>query len=287
MPAGIRDYVKQHSPLIDEALRSLLPVSKLAGADRLNRAIEYAVLGGGKRMRPVLALLSAEICGAAPSAALEVGCAVEFLHAASLALDDLPVMDDAAMRRGRAAVHVRFGGDIAILASLALLNESYKFFARYPGLLRRAVEEIGVDGMIGGQAVDVCGSNSEGRMEKTTALTRLSMAAGASAAGASQADSEVLVAFGHAMGEAYQICDDIADAFGSAADLGKTAGQDQRHGRFSIVDELGTDRAYEHAADLLQRACGAVHKHFGRCVHATLLEEFANGILVRGLELAR
>ena len=286
MSAAIRDYVEQHSPMIDRALRSLLPVSKLGGTDCLNEAIEYALFGG-KYMRPVLALLAAESCGAAPAAALPVACAVEFLHAASLALDDLPAMDDAGLRRGRAAVHVRYGEELAILASLALLNEAYGIFARYPGLLPKAVQEIGIDGMIGGQAADVCGERCQSRTEKTTALMRLTMAAGASAAGSGSAECETLAAFGHAVGEAYQIYDDLADAFAQDIDLGKTAGQDRRHGRFSIVSELQTEAACEHAAGLIHRACETVYAQFGDRRATRLLEDFANEILVRGLELVK
>src|SRR4051794_38938900 len=114
MSVAIRTYIEQHCPLIERALSSRLPVSRLQGAAALNDAVSYAVLSGGKRMRPVLTLLAAEICGAEAEAALPAACAVEFLHAASLALDDLPAMDNAGLRRGRAAVHVLYGQDHAI-----------------------------------------------------------------------------------------------------------------------------------------------------------------------------
>jgi farnesyl diphosphate synthase len=149
------------------------------------------------------------------------------------------------------------------------------------------VQEIGADGMIGGQAADVCGCPSESRTEKTTALMRLTMTAGAAAAGARSADSGILAAFGHAVGEAYQICDDIADACGRDIDLGKTAGQDRRHGRFSIVGERGPAAAWEHAASLIRDACRTVYARFGDSPGTRLLEEFANGILVRGFELVK
>ena len=287
MSAAIRTYIEQHSPLIDRALRSYLPVSKLEGAGILNDAIAHAVLAGGKRMRPVLTLLAAEVCGAKVEAALPGACAVEFLHAASLALDDLPAMDDAGLRRGRATVHVLYGQDQTILAALALLNAAYGIFAGVPGLLPLALREIGVDGMIGGQAGDLCSATWGNRLEKTTALTRLTMATGASAAGASAREIEVLMDFGHALGEAYQICDDIADTAGAELDLGKTAGQDARNGRRSIVNDLGREEASEYTRLLIDRACHSLRGHFGDLPPVKLLEEFVGTMVARGFELVK
>jgi geranylgeranyl pyrophosphate synthase len=280
MSTALDAYIQQQQPLIDRALRARLPISKLGGSATLNEAVAYAVLSGGKRMRPILALLAAEACGASAESALGVGCAVEFLHAASLALDDLPAMDDAGLRRGRASVHALYGQGVAILAALALLNESYAIFAGYPELLPRAVREIGVDGMVGGQAVDIYGSSARSRFEKTTALTRLSMAAGAAAAGASPADAHVLIAFGHSLGEAYQICDDVADAFSSDAELGKTTQQDRRHGRGSAVEEFGEVQASEHAAGLVRNACENLRGRFEGYA-AELLQDFAYSVVER------
>ena len=287
MSTGIAAYIEERHLLIERALHSRLPVSHFAGAERLNEAVAYAVLGGGKRMRPVLAMLAAGICGAPPEAALPVGCALEFVHAASLALDDLPAMDDAALRRGRPALHLRHGQDMAILAAVALLNEAYAIFSDVPGLVCRAIREIGVNGMVGGQAADLRDSHSPGRMEKTTALTRLTMIAGAAAAGAGAADADALAAFGHALGEAYQICDDIADAAAREFELGKTAGQDRRHGRSNLVAEVGAAAACKHAHDIAERACHRLRAAFGDRPETALLEEFARSIVERGLLLVR
>ena len=139
--------------------------------------------------------------------------------------------------------------------------------------------------MIGGQAADIGGTRENSGLEKTTALTRLTMAAGAAAAGAESGDAELLAEFGHALGEAYQICDDIADAFGNDLELGKTAGQDDRHGRGSAVTELGRDAACEYARDLVERACRRLRNRFGDREPVALLEEFARSIVVRGYEL--
>jgi geranylgeranyl pyrophosphate synthase len=205
---------------------------------------------------------------------------VEFLHAASLIFDDLPGMDDAALRRGRPAVHVAFGVDLATLAGLALMNQAYLLFAlESPRLVKLAVREIGPDGMIGGQAVDVEGLPAPSRFEKTTALTRLTMAAGAIAARARAPEVRVLSGFGDALGEAYQILDDLADATGSESLLGKTAGQDARHGRGSAVAQWGPDGAGDRATRLVEQACAELRGHFGPSEPVRRLEAFAQTVV--------
>ena len=151
--------------LIESHLRALLPTSGLRETDRLNAAIRYAVFPGGKRMRPILTLLGAEAAGGQAEAALDAACAVEFLHAGSLIFDDLPAMDNARERRGVPALHLVFGEDIAVLAALALLNQAYAIFGRSPRLIAEAVSCIGINGMIGGQAVDLAyrGAGSSNR----------------------------------------------------------------------------------------------------------------------------
>ena len=143
--------------LIEDALQDFLPLSRLESAARLNDAIHYAVFPGGKRMRPLLTLLGARIAGVPLDDALPAACAVEFLHTSSLIFDDLPSMDDAALRRGSATLHLVFGEDIALLAALALLNQAYALFGSNTCLLAEAVACIGSNGMIGGQALDLAG----------------------------------------------------------------------------------------------------------------------------------
>jgi geranylgeranyl pyrophosphate synthase len=281
MSALIREYIEEHRESIERTLRSCLPESSLAGADDLNRAIEYAVFPGGRRMRPILTLLASEICGGSSQQALRAAAAVEFVHAASLAIDDLPCMDDAGLRRGAAAVHVLHGADLAILAALALLNRAYSLFAEVPGLLAHAVREIGASHMIGGQAIDLRGQNTAGRMEKTTSLTRLTMVAGAAAADAGIRDMAPLIAFGHDLGQAYQICDDLADVFDSDESTGKTSGQDCRHGRGSAVSNLGPTRARARAADLIDQAARDVRAHFGPTGPVEILVAFAQSVVPR------
>lgn len=265
---------------IEAALRDALPVSRLDGAARFNAAVEYAVFPGGRRLRPALAMLAAEVCGGKSANARRVACAVEFLHAASLVFDDMPCMDDAAVRRGGAAVHIAFGADLATLAALALMNQAYLLFSlESPRLVPLAVQEIGADGMIGGQAVDLEGVPARSRLEKTTALTRLTMAAGAIAARARAPEVRVLRSFGHALGEAYQILDDVADAFASESLLGKTAGQDARHGRDSAVVQWGPEGARDRATGIMEQACAELRRHFGRSEPVRLLDAFARTVV--------
>jgi geranylgeranyl diphosphate synthase type II len=141
--------------LIESELGDLLPCSNVGVAGRLNSAMCYAVFPGGKRMRPVLPLMGTPVVNGSVDRALPTSCAVEFLHAASLIVDDLPAMEDADVRRGRPALHLAFGEDIELLTALSLLNQAYAIFGRKPALIREATGCIGVDGMIGGQAVDL------------------------------------------------------------------------------------------------------------------------------------
>ena len=243
--------------LIEDALQDFLPLSRLESAARLNDAIHYAVFPGGKRMRPLLTLLGARIAGVPLDDALPAACAVEFLHTSSLIFDDLPSMDDAALRRGSATLHLVFGEDIALLAALALLNQAYALFGSNTCLLAEAVACIGSNGMIGGQALDLAGKTAgpisfNSRNRKTSSLMRLTLVAGAMAAGASPAAVGALASVGEDFGEAYQVCDDLLDQL-----------QDARHQRPSHAADFGPQACREHVSGLLGRARRTLHAQFG------------------------
>ena len=189
MPARIHAYIREHAPLIETSLERHLPQSRVQSAARLNQAIRYAAMTGGKRVRPVLTLLAAQLCGGAREQVLPVACGVEFVHAASLAADDLPAFDNALIRRGRPSVHAAFGQDLATLATLALLNQAYALFADVEGLVAEAARAIGCEGMIGGQAADLAGAPHYDRVSKTAALVRLAVTAGAMASAAGPAET--------------------------------------------------------------------------------------------------
>jgi geranylgeranyl diphosphate synthase type II len=294
-------FVSSNRPRIEEALAGWLPQSTVAGTESFNEALRYAVFPGGKRLRPLLTLLGAGLGGASDGQALTLSCAVEFIHTSSLILDDLPSMDDAELRRNRPALHIVFGEGVAILAAVALLNQSYNLFAaaaceaaqaaRLPALIREATGCIGSSGMTAGQAGDLALSGVRaGRPAppscdlKTTALMRLMMVAGAIISGAPDAEVGALAAFGERLGRAYQIYDDLADAVGDRAATGKSAGQDLRHLRPTVVEGLSHLEVHRLAAEVLESSQAALAP-FGDRPGARLLRAAADNIFA-GLRAA-
>lgn len=296
--------VRRHRRSVEAALVDYMPLSTQPHAKRLNEALQYSLFPGGKRWRPVLTLLGAELTGACAQDALPAACAMEFLHTSSIIFDDLPAMDDASVRRGRAALHCVFGESVALLAALALMNESYALLARTARrcghdeaaawLVEEAGRCIGPDGMIGGQAVDLAlqgtGQGPDAlvsRNLKTTALMRLTMMAGAVACGADEADASVLADFGESLGMVYQICDDLLDELAEPEHLGKPAKQDMRHCRPSYVAELGIESAHRLAGSLLEEAKSSLRERFGNRPEVELLSDAASMILQGSGHLAQ
>ena len=243
---------------VDSRLAELLPGTGEAPA-LLVRAATEAVDGPAKRLRPVLALLAAEHFGAgrhARAAALDAGCAVELVHAASLILDDLPCMDDAALRRGRPAHHRRFGQDVTVLTAVALLNEAYAVLAACDlppdgrlTLVRRLTEAVGFRGLVAGQLRDLRerdGLGDPGALhvlngQKTGCLFVAAVEAGALAGGAPPHRLGAARAFGARLGEAFQILDDLLDATSTPELAGKDVGQDG--GKPTVVSLVGPEGA--------------------------------------------
>jgi geranylgeranyl diphosphate synthase, type II len=283
---------------VEAALRAHLPVSRLPAARRLNEALRYALFPGGKRLRPALSLLASRLVGLPRAEALAIACALEFLHSSSLIIDDLPGMDDAYLRRNRRTLHLVFGEGTAMLAALALLNQSYALLAEaarscaVAGAVETLVSEtarvVGAEGMIGGQAIDLelragCTDAAalEGRDLKTVALMRLMMTAGALACGAGKEEIRALVEFGECFGRAYQVCDDLLDETHDSYLSGKTVGQDERHGRASAVKALGTQGARRMARELIERGTRAFHARFDQSIEAELLTDAAYYLINR------
>jgi len=295
-------FIASHQQPLEEGLASHLPLGHHMGAGRLNDAITAAVFPGGKRMRPLLTVMGAQAAGVSARAALTAAVAIEYLHSSSLILDDMPAMDDAAVRRGRAALHVAYGEGVAMLAALALLNQAYALLARaaesngaaaVAELIHEATLCVGANGMIGGQAADIerCAANDSDMLTmrnlKTTALLRLAMTAGAIAGGASPDDVAALAHYGESLGYAYQVYDDLLDEVGDSHHLGKPAGQDARHGRPSFVAQLGIEGAHALTIRLIEQARAAINDQFGHTNAACLLNDAADFIFgdVRGLNL--
>lgn len=296
MPEGLDAYICRRRRLIDAALEECLPLSSQPHTRGLNEALRYAVFPGGKRWRPLLTLLGAELVGAAAAAALPAACAMEFLHTSSIIFDDLPAMDDADMRRGVPALHRVFGEGVALLAALALLNESYCLLARAAlengrremsaRMIIEAAKCVGGNGMIGGQAVDLSlrgagqGTDAlQSRNLKTMALMRLTLMAGAAACGADEDDATALGAFGASLGAAYQICDDLIDDLGASGAIGKPVKQDARHRRSTCVTELGVEGARRLAAGLVAEGTTSLRQRFGPRPEVELLSDAAMMIL--------
>ena len=222
-------YVEKHRPQIEKSLREHLPFAPPQVATQFNEAVEYALFSGGKRLRPVLTLLSAELFGGKAEMLMPAAIAGEFIHTSSLIFDDLPCMDNASERRGKTSLHEKFGEGLAILVALGFLNASYGLvFVNYANLPERAmlahaelVECIGAAGMLGGQSVDLALAKGAGdvssfenesvRNLKTSALMRLSLRVGAILAGASHLDLAELSRFAELLGDAYQLSDDLID----------------------------------------------------------------------------
>lgn len=252
---------------VDGRLPRLIP-SPEERPRQVHRATHYALTSPGKRLRPVLTMVVGELFGAPAAPVLDLGCAVEMVHACSLILDDLPSMDDAQLRRGRPTVHREFGEEVALLAAFALLNRSYSLVVetaqglksrRYGSddLVHHLSAAIGTDGLISGQALDLEGQSETLDLErleyihshKTGALFIAAGELGAMAGNARRRDLEVVTRFAKNLGLAFQICDDLLDVVATPQETGKDGGQDQ--GKQTFVTLLGVEGARTLAAELL------------------------------------
>jgi geranylgeranyl diphosphate synthase type II len=227
---------------------------------KLEAALRYSLLGGGKRIRPVLCLATGEALGRDAEELLPAGCALELVHTFSLVHDDLPALDDDDLRRGQPSAHVQFGEDVAILAGDALLAEAFRLALRYPSPeVARELADATL-GMIGGQYLDV---TIDGELDpdglrrlhalKTGRLLRASVTTATAVAALPEPEREEWRAFGDELGVLFQIVDDILDATGTAEELGKTPGKDEAAGKVTYVSLHGLDRARELADEARAR----------------------------------
>jgi farnesyl diphosphate synthase len=271
----LQAWMQPHLDRVERALSDWVDASAPAG---LGQAMRYAVLDGGKRLRPLLVLAAAEAVGAgAGEAALRAACAIELIHAYSLVHDDMPCMDNDVLRRGKPTVHVQFGEAQALLAGDALQTLAFELLtpsdntvpadiqARCAGLLARA---SGYWGMAGGQAIDLASVGqqlTEDQLRqmhrlKTGALLLCSVQLGAACGGAAvpARTQDALVRFGQALGLAFQVVDDILDVTADSATLGKTAGKDAAANKPTYVALMGLEAAQHHADALAQQALQAL-----------------------------
>jgi len=282
LEAVLEDYRRQ----VEGALAAYLayPGGSDGGGcpDRLGEAMRYSVLGGGKRLRPILCLMAAEACGGLVERALPAACAIEMVHTYSLVHDDLPAMDDDDLRRGRATCHRAFDEATAVLCGDGLLTLAFEVLARDVRPVQAAVECVsilaraaGPEGMVGGQMADL---ESEGRLmegaggapeatlerlegihrRKTGALLRASLLLGAATAEARADQTQALDQYGQAVGLAFQIVDDLLDESGDEAKMGKRVGKDRELGKWTYPRFLGIEGSRRRARSLADEATAAL-----------------------------
>jgi len=263
--------------LLSKLLSDALLPDEIARPKRLMDAMRYSTLNGGKRLRPFLVVESSAVFGVAREAALLAGATLECIHCYSLIHDDLPAMDNSDLRRGRPTLHKKTDDATAILAGDGLLTLAFDIITRdeihkdptVRLLLTRALARAaGIGGMVGGQMLDLAGEGRFGDREpvdvarvqqmKTGALLRFGCIAGAILGQSSAKEYQALDDYGGALGEAFQIADDLLDVEGDATALGKQTGQDAALGKTTFVTQLGIDGAKQRLRDLLARADAAL-----------------------------
>jgi farnesyl diphosphate synthase len=271
-PFSFDVWMAARAQRVEQALARWVPADAPAG---LGEAMRYAVLDGGKRLRPLLVLAAADAVGGHAEAALRSACAVELIHAYSLVHDDLPCMDNDVLRRGKPTVHVQFGQAPALLAGDALQALAFELLtpesdavpaAMQARLCRLLARAAGYDGMAGGQAIDLASvgqaltEDQLRRMHrlKTGALLQASVMMGAACGDVPPPALGPLAEYGWAVGLAFQVVDDILDVTSDAATLGKTVGKDAANDKPTYVSLLGLDAARRYAGELGVQARAAL-----------------------------
>jgi len=272
MSVDVKDILRRGAELTDQALERLLPGPNQTPAS-IHHAMRHSVFAGGKRLRPVLCMEAARMVAATPelpAGVEDLAAALEMLHTYSLIHDDLPALDNDDLRRGKPTCHVAFGEATAILAGDALQTQAYETLAGLPIPAPAAVEIVKliaqatgtIDGMIGGQVLDLEAEHHKPTAElvnaihraKTGALIRVSLAGGAVYAGGTPDDVHRLTEFGRKAGLAFQIVDDVLDVTEDSAHLGKTAGKDLASDKATWPAVFGIDRSIEDAQQLIGEA---------------------------------
>jgi len=263
----------------------------IGGEDTVIKAMRYSALSGGKRLRPFLTVASASLFGVSREASLLTAAAIEFIHTYSLIHDDLPAMDDDALRRGKPSCHVVFGEAAAILAGDALLTFAFQVLAddrvhADPAvrceLIRTLSVASGYRGMVGGQMMDLEAENKTLSLDEIIRLQRLktgelfamSCEAGAILGKAPRMMRNALRGYAHDIGLAFQITDDLLDAEGTRSEVGKAVNKDRQAGKATLVSVLGIDRAREQARILANQARGHLESFDKKADDLRALAEF-------------
>ena len=292
----ITSYLSRKKDSVDKTLEKLVPPAKIFPSS-VHEAMRYSLFAGGKRVRPILAIATAEALGAKTAGLLPLASTLELIHTYSLIHDDLPAMDNDDFRRGRPTCHKVYGEAIAILAGDGLLNMAFEVLSdlhqlksvpanRLIAIIKEISTASGVFGMVGGQVVDM---ESEGKdidfptleyihTHKTGALIRASVRVGALYARAGKRDFTALTHYGEMVGLAFQIADDILDITGKQEEIGKDVGSDIKKGKKTFPSFYGLEESRRRAVEVVDKAITAL-KNFDR--KADSLRELAKYIINR------
>ncbi|MCC6526432.1 MAG: polyprenyl synthetase family protein [Polyangiaceae bacterium] len=292
--ASLRAYLEPRRQRVDRGLADFLGFGGRRPLE-LHAAMRYAVLGDGKRLRPILCIAGAEICGGGMEDVLPTACALELIHACSLVHDDLPALDGDELRRGQPSCHARFGPGIALLAGDALFSQAFELLVEQRRLsgASRTLDALavitgatGTDGMVAGQVEDMLHEGKPGdevtlefiHTRKAGALIRAALVCGGLLVGGDETRIAALGACGGALGHAFQVVDDILGESGDAAALGKPVGADRQRGKLTYPALLGLERSWVVAGRLVDEALEAVA---GLGPAAEPLRELARYVLER------
>lgn len=266
-------YIKEQANIVSERLNILLSENM---SSTVLEAMKYSVANGGKRIRPILAVEFAKVCGGDEKVALDFGCAVEMIHTYSLIHDDLPCMDNDVMRRGKPSCHIAFGEDTALLAGDALLTEAFSIIANTesvcPENIVRAVSYLsgfaGISGMVGGQILDLQFEKTAPSIDairrmyvlKTCGLIQASCVLGCLASDHYDAEKiNAAIEYAENLGLAFQIQDDILDIEGDVASLGKPIGSDEKNDKSTFVKYYGLEKSKQLVKEYTEKAISALN----------------------------
>lgn len=271
----LNKYLSTKKEKVENALDKSLAATN-PNVDKIIESMRYSLMAGGKRIRPILCLAACEMFGGNDDISMPTAVALEMIHTMSLIHDDLPAMDDDALRRGKPTNHVLYGEDVAILAGDALLSTSFEHVARETknvpaerivDVLRRLGTSVGAYGLAGGQVMDLECENRSGvtvkdlewiHLHKTAALLKVSVAAGAVLAGAKASDIAACELYAEKIGLAFQIADDILDVTSTSEQLGKTAGKDEEVNKTTYVKLWGLEQSKIEAQRIVDEAKSAL-----------------------------
>lgn len=289
----LKTYWTEKLQLVEAELAKIIP-AKMALAERLCEAMNYSLLAGGKRLRPVLLMAAADAVGGRGERFLRTACAIEMIHTYSLIHDDLPAMDDDDYRRGKLTNHKVFGDGMAVLAGDALLTLAFEVMAAQEGItaaqglqvVREMSRAAGPNGMVGGQAIDLLSEDKQidqatlqkMHMAKTGALFLAAIRCGAILGGADARQLAALSTYAEKFGLAFQITDDILDVTGSQEKIGKPVGSDERNHKSTYVTLTSLETA-RHLAETAVREAMAALNIFGS--EADFLRELVKYLITR------